>query len=328
MNPLFGEDLVNELRKRSDGVTNRLWVAVPYLGGAQSVRRILGKQWMHNTGLSIRLLTDISELNRFNSETIALFDILGEIRHLAGLHAKIFIIDDLCLITSANLTNTAFSKRHEIGIFLDHSISSKAISIFERWWRNAAQVSQGALKTVHNRQFVCTEERQGSMSLPHLWNLPDDPGDMNYWLKPVGVTGDPVTEDRTFDDIKERLHFSKVKPTGVKIGDILVAYGVGARRILSIYQVTSKPRFDTTNRRWPWYVLALNLTPRFGRSWAKHSIYADDIRERYLRVNPQKHITKVGGTTFGGLNLGKDKLKLDPEFAQYVIQRITKLNRG
>lgn len=326
MNPLFGQELVNELRKQSDEVTERLWIAVPYIGSLQSVRKILGKQWMDNSKLSIRLLTDISEITRLSSETIRLFSTLGEIRSLAGLHAKIFIIDNSCLITSANLTNTAFSKRHEIGLFLDHSSSAKTISIFESWWRKAASISKADLETFRKKQFVSTEESNGSRRLSHLWDLPEDPGDLNYWLKPIGVTGDPITEDRTFEAIEEKLHFSKLKPKGVKVGDILIAYGVGARRILAIYRVTSQPQFDKSIQRWPWYVLGHNLTPRFGKNWAKHNIYADSIRGQYLRRYPQKPITKVGGTSFGGLNLGKDKLRLDPEFAQYVIKRITRLN--
>lgn len=60
--PLFGEKLVQELRKLSDRVNNRLWIAVPYIGGIKVVRRIIGKKWMDKTRLSIRLLTDINEL--------------------------------------------------------------------------------------------------------------------------------------------------------------------------------------------------------------------------------------------------------------------------
>ena len=41
---------------------------------------------------------------------------------------------------------------------------------------------------------------------------------------------------------------------------------------------------------------------------------------------PEKSITKVVGKSFGGLNFRKDKLKLDTDFAEYIIQRITKLN--
>ena len=298
---------------------------MPYIGGLPSVRRILGKRWLDNS-LSVRLLTDIREFNRFNSETISVFSQLGEIRHLPGLHAKIFIIDDTCLLTSANLTNTAFTRRHEIGMFLEGPRSSKAISIFNTWWRTSPPASPSALKKFRKKKFISSEETDNFGGLPHHWNLPDDPGGMNYWLKPIGVTGDPISEDRVFNKLKERLDFSKVRPKGVKIGDTLIAYGVGAKRILSVYKVTSDPAFDKTHQRWPWYVMGQNLTPRFGRLWATHNLFAETIREEYLQRYPKRHITKVGGTTFGGLNLGKDKLRLDPDFAQYLIRRVSNHN--
>ena len=326
MKPLFGEHLVNELRKHCDSVTYRLWIAVPYIGGIKSVRRILGKKWLDNTNLSIRLLTDINEFNHFNSETIKLFKNVGAIKHLPGLHAKIFIIDNTSLITSANLTNKAFSKRHEIGLFLNGTNSSKTISIFNAWWKKSESVSLSTLKKFQKRKFISSEESNNSVVLPHLWNLPEDPGELNYWLKPIGVTNNPITEDRLFDSTHEKLHFSKQKPKGVKLDDILITYGVGAKRFLSIYRVTSNPKFESSNKRWPWYVVGSNLTPSFGKYWATHNIYADAIRKEYIHRNPKKKITKVGGLTFGGLNLGKDKLKLDPEFAQYVINKIKRLN--
>jgi len=325
MKPIYGEELVNELRKKSDSITQRLWIAVPYIGGIQSVRRILGKHWIQNRKLSIRLLTDTNDFNNFNSGTIRVFAQIGEIRHLAGLHAKIYIMDNTSLITSANLTNTAFSKRHEIGIFLNGANSNRTKSIFEAWWKKSEPVSEKTLKKFRKKRFISDEERAGS-GLRALWSLPDDPGEADYWFKPIGVTGDPITEDRIFADKEEKLHFSKLRPKGVKTDDILIAYGVGAKRILSIYKVISNPKFDAKNKRWPWYVIGRNLTLQFGKKWATHNIYANDLLYKYLQRHPKKSITKVGGKSFGGLNLGKDKLKLDPDFAEYIIRRITKLN--
>jgi hypothetical protein len=274
------------------------------------------------------LLTDINEFSNFSAETIGLLSKLGEIKHLAGLHAKMFIADDTCLITSANLTNTAFARRYEIGIFLDRASSSEAISIFESWWRKSEAIAPKILKAFRKKPSKSSEENGGSKVLRVLWHLPDDPGEMNYWLKPVGVTGDPIAEDRVFDKIKERLHFSRQKPKSVKIDDILIVYGVGAKRILSVYRVISQPKFREGNKRWPWYVFGQNLTPRFGKRWAKYNIYAQALREEYLKKKPKGVITRVGGTTLGGLNFGNDKIGLDPEFAKYVIRRVTKLNRG
>ena len=88
---LQGQELVNTLRKWSDKATSRLWIAVPYIGGIVAVRKILGRNWIENPTVSVRLLTDTSEFSNFNSDAFELFSERGEIRHLAGVHAKIFI---------------------------------------------------------------------------------------------------------------------------------------------------------------------------------------------------------------------------------------------
>jgi len=195
MKTFYGKQLVSELRKNCDNIAERLWIAVPFIGGLGAVRKIIGRQWIDNPNLSVRLLTDTNEINNLNSETIEMFQDQGEIRHISGLHAKVFISDGKCLVTSANLTNTAFSKRHEIGIFLDEKESLDAISIFEEWWEKAEPVSLDILNHIVTKGVISKEETVGN-GLPRLWDLPEDPRVINYWLKPVGVTNDPITEDQ------------------------------------------------------------------------------------------------------------------------------------
>ena len=172
---VYEQNLVNQLRRHANNVNERLWIAVPYIGSLASVRRILGKNWIENPGVSIRLLTDTNEFNNFNSETIRLFFDRGEIKHLAGLHAKLFITDNKCLLTSANLTNTAFTKRHEIGIYLQTQSAKTAVRVFENWWKKAEPVSIENLNKLIKVKRTSAEERTGKKLKP-IWNLPDDPG--------------------------------------------------------------------------------------------------------------------------------------------------------
>lgn len=171
MKTLYGEDLVTELRNNSDSIKKRLWISVPFIGGLESVRRIIGRTWIDNPNLSIRLLTDINEFNNFSSDTIKLFGKLGEIRHLPGLHAKIYVTDNSCLVTSANLTNTAFAKRHEIGIFLDSLEGSTAILVFESWWEKSQKVSLKKLTPLIIRTHESSDESQ-YFDLTTIWKLP------------------------------------------------------------------------------------------------------------------------------------------------------------
>lgn len=337
MQALYGEDLVNELRRISDTVRNRLWIVVPYIGGKSAVEKILGENYMLNRSIDFRLLTDIAEYNNFNAETIKSFLSRGEIKSLPGLHAKIYIIDDYCLITSANLTNTAFSKRHEIGIFLNAEDSKQSIAIFEDWWQKSATVLLENLKPILKKKATSTEEQSGS-KLPNLWKLPkkalwklpQGPVKINYWLKPIGTTEDPITENRDFGREIEKLHFS-VTPISVNVDDYLIAYGIGAKRILSVYKVLEKPKeLNPDNASWrkrfPWETQGENLTREFGANWTIHNLYASNLVREYLKLNPDGSITAVGGKTLGGLNFKRDKINLDPNFANFIIQKINEVS--
>lgn len=174
MKVIQGQDLVKELRELSDGVSSRLWVAVPYIGSPKTVRKILGKEWFGLPSVSVKLLTDTSDLSCIDTETIQYFHNRGQVKTLTGLHAKIYIVDDKCLITSANLTNTAFSKRHEIGILLNSEQAEQVIETFKIWWKKANNVKPETLTKIFSTNVTSKEEL--GVQLPKLFNLPADPG--------------------------------------------------------------------------------------------------------------------------------------------------------
>ncbi len=174
MKVIQGQDLVTELRRLSDKVSSRLWVAVPYIGSPTTVRKILGKEWFDLPSVSVKLITDTSDLSCIDTETIQYFHNRGQVKTLAGLHAKIYIVDDTCLITSANLTNTAFSKRHEIGILLNSKEAEQVIETYKTWWRKANNVKPETLTKIFKTKTTSKEEK--GVPLPKLFDLPNDPG--------------------------------------------------------------------------------------------------------------------------------------------------------
>jgi len=175
MKLLQGQQLVKELRKLADSVTERLWIAVPYIGSLTTVRRVLGKQWFDSTSVSVKLLTDASDLTGIDTETIQHFHDRGEVKSLTGLHAKIYIVDDTCIISSANLTNTAFTKRHEIGVLCNSSQAKQVIDTFDGWWEQSGNVKPDKLNKIFTTKRNSNEERKG-VFLPTLFDLPNDPG--------------------------------------------------------------------------------------------------------------------------------------------------------
>ena len=147
----------------------------------------------------------------------------------------------------------------------------------------------------------------------------------NYWLKPIGVSDDIIPWDRKFDEIDTDLHFSKVRPSGVKKGDILISYAVGHKNILSIYKVKSDIKYTgKKNDRWPYYVVGENLTPFYGSEWNNHGITITNQKKEVLK-NGKINITPSGKNSYGSLMRGADKLRITPEFGQFLINKIVRI---
>ena len=150
---LSGQHLVNALREHCDQAKERIWIASPYIGNFKDVQKIIGGNWMRNH-VDFRVLTDVeSGFIRHDTYTQFKESPNTEIRSLLSLHAKIYLIDDWCLLTSANLTGMAFSARHEVGQVL--SGIERVVTLFDQWWQKAQAVSSlppSPSKTLTNRE--------------------------------------------------------------------------------------------------------------------------------------------------------------------------------
>ncbi len=136
---LSGQSLVNTLREHCDQAKKRIWIASPYIGTFQDVQKIIGDNWRHSH-IDFRVLTDVdSGFIRHDTYTGFIASPHTEIRSLFNLHAKIYLIDDWCLLTSANLTGMAFSARHEVGQVV--SGIEQVVTLFDQWWKKAQAVS-------------------------------------------------------------------------------------------------------------------------------------------------------------------------------------------
>jgi hypothetical protein len=182
MKILSDQKLVNEVRKKSDLLCKRFWVAVPYIGNLSSVRKITGNKWINNNAVDVRFITDISSLTNFNSDSLRKFLDRGVIKSIPGLHAKVYIIDDTSFITSANLTNTAFSKRAEVGVYLDKTESKELIKQFDSWWKEGEIISKIKIaRKIKSKPIVSKDEKAG-LKLPIRNALLEDPGSDDFHI--------------------------------------------------------------------------------------------------------------------------------------------------
>ncbi len=157
---LSGQSLVDTLRERCDQATKRIWIASPYIGTFKDVQKIIGGNWMRSH-IDFRVLTDVeSGFIRHDTYTGFMASPHTEIRSLFNLHAKIYLIDDWCLLTSANLTGMAFSARHEVGQVV--SGPEQVVKLFDQWWQKAQAVSSlppSPSKTLTDREDLPKPKR-------------------------------------------------------------------------------------------------------------------------------------------------------------------------
>ncbi|MDA3924007.1 MAG: NgoFVII family restriction endonuclease [Kiritimatiellae bacterium] len=266
------------------------------------------------------------------------------------LHGKVYLfVKDKSpfrgIITSANMTENGFVKNFEWGVEIDDK--SKLNEIERNVFLTSMNVtlSENAIdeliKAYHsylskNKDKEKVKPEKIDLNLMKNIGIQDRPfivKDTTYWLKPIGVTDDPVKVGEKFIDEIARLEFSKTRPSGIHKDDIIIAYGVGTRKILSIYRVlSSKPEFiskkelkiEPWRKRWPWSVNGENLTKEYGALWWKKDLYITSLADKFV-TNNNEPITARGGKTLGALNFGKDKIRLSPNFGNYLVNLVFNL---
>jgi hypothetical protein len=158
MKILSGQNLVDEVRKLCNVVTQRLWIAVPYLGTYETVQEILGSVWLTNHKISFKLLIDRQELNSISAPCVMALKKRGQVKSLRGLHAKIFVIDDKCIVGSANLTRTSFTKRYEAAILLPQQKADHVITLFQTFWEKGKRISDDELNIIGRNKKPSEDE--------------------------------------------------------------------------------------------------------------------------------------------------------------------------
>ena len=177
METLHGFGIAQRIRTLSENATRSVSIVSPYIGRWPAVAAVLGGNWWLGSPLTLRVITDISTPSNVNSGTLKMLLNRGPVRSLAGVHAKVYVFDEQAVVTSANLTETAFTRRHEIGIYLDRDESQETIKRFESWWGiSGADLTEEILSSWKMPESAFLEEHEG-LNLKILWSLPDKPSD-------------------------------------------------------------------------------------------------------------------------------------------------------
>ncbi|KQT30910.1 hypothetical protein ASG22_19640 [Chryseobacterium sp. Leaf405] len=253
-----------------------------------------------------------------------------------SLHGKVFIAENnnsvKAIITSANFTDSGLRINNEWGVLINNFIEINKIKngIIENVKHKSLNELNidSFLKKIEQTPITQNVNELLTLNLSLLLENKDNYFDLNnkttFWLKPIGVTDDLVPLTQKFDLIDSDLHFSK-RPSGIKMGDIIVSYAVGHLKILSISKVNSEIKNVNKESRWPFYIVGKNLTPNYGREWMKNNITISNQKSLFLSQT-SFNITPSGKNTYGSLMQGADKLKITQEFGKYILDKVFKID--
>ncbi len=248
------------------------------------------------------------------------------------LHGKVYIFKEndtpfAAIITSANLTQHGLEQNHEWGCLIENV---KTIGGVEKQLLADADIELTNEKLTLIKERADKARKEGwkkekpqAIQIDDILCQPTIPSGARFFIKPIGSIDNKV-RFLTDKDFKEQ-HFAK-RPRAVRIGDILITYAVGTRKVVSVFQVTSTANeTHIPNDRWHWYVEAKNLTERLSETWTEKSLIATDIARRYAEKY-DKPVTQRGGYNLNGLRRGNDKIQLTDEFGRYLFDIAMKAN--
>lgn len=257
-----------------------------------------------------------------------------------SLHGKVYLFKRQgksihALITSANITHRGLSKNHEWGCCFDDEV---VIEKLEKTILSTVgyRLTDDMLEKVRQRVDLHKKEQPATKQSPspvinisdiiisHRFNVDIDPK-TRIFLKPIGHTENPVFDG---DYSHETEQYFAVHPVAVRKNDLLISYGVGSRKIISIFKVLSDVPLNTgkEDSRWPWYVEVDNITPKYGKIWFEKNLYITDLARDYVDTY-DLNITNNGGKTLGALQWGVDKIRLSQDFGTELLSLVMSVEK-
>lgn len=279
-------------------------------------------------------VTKIPSLQSFQNEAKKL-NINNKLFINNHLHGKVYLFksgntNQNAIITSANITHNGLIRNHEWGCCLS---DTSAIDNLEQNINSTIdyQLTADAIQDIslkldeYNKKYPKQTHEKPSINIndfiiPHIFKVDLD-SDTRIFIKPIGSADEPIYDGDYSKE--EEQYFSKKRPKAVRNGDYLISYGVGSRKIISVFKVVSKEPIYSGNddERWPWYVEVDNVTPKLGSQWFNKDLYIMDIANEYVEMYGL-NLTNNGGNTLGALRWGVDKIQLDHNFGTYLMELI------
>lgn len=265
-------------------------------------------------------------------------NIIVEILIDNSLHGKIYIFKKdnkyiKGIITSANFTRNGLKLNNEWGIEIVDTIRIEEIANDLISNIVLEPITEPILKDIEakfNSIQPPIQKVVSSIKLVDNLKLKNNPLEISdkstFWLKPIGSSDEYINPKEKFSKPSYDLYFAKY-PRSVRIGDILIAYAVGSKKILSIFKVASSVQPTSNSKdRWHYFLKGENLSRFYGNEWNKYNIHISAERNLFID-NTKLNATPSGLNSYGHLQQGGDKLQITNEFGHYLVGKIVEINR-
>lgn len=141
------DELYKTIRQKSLEAKETLWVCSPHLG--LNAHTVFSQEILKNPPIDIRfvfrlndLVVETGEVNPYEIQYFMEHFKGNDVRSHDNFNSNIYIFDNSALVTSANLTKTAFEKDVEAGVLLDGSEINEVKSFFNQsLWQTSRPIS-------------------------------------------------------------------------------------------------------------------------------------------------------------------------------------------
>lgn len=262
MAPVLMTSIYQTLLKLAETAEQRVILVSPFLSipvarALSEIAKLSRASWTILTHLEVNSVAS-GYLSVDALKLLASADV--RVRHLDRLHAKAYVMDDVAIVGSGNLTwaglgaQESSSPNTELNYVLSNAESRETIAEVANWVSNSEKVSGKRLNEIESqaRQIVVQrlpKTNQGGRKAPESM-------DRSFWVKlHYGFADWNLWRDEAW--------FSNAKRASIKRGDLILIAAQEDSAVHAIVEATSDARYDLDvlldadyseeeANRWPW----------------------------------------------------------------------------
>ena len=164
-------DLRDYMYNATNRACSRFWIISPFIGNYSFLSILFNFEKLLKFNVDLKLITDLKNFSTQNYKTIKFFAEHGIVKSIDDLHAKLYIIDNENIVTSANFTRKAYMCNWEIAV---SSRDEAYKDIFNKKKKKSFPVSIEQLdelyikskENINNVNFSDKEEYEDRWELP------------------------------------------------------------------------------------------------------------------------------------------------------------------